>query len=520
MLSKKEKQSSMKDILHSFNNNANSNYSKHSKSLDEHQRKRSDELNPVREPSLSFRNSFSSTSSKSSITGDKNQNQGDYSKKIVNNSSHPLRTKLCKKNNHELLRIAKKNYDAEHIYSHDEDDEDEEIVYNSKDYSRNYNFNNNCNKNVKIKCGYDKLSDIEFKDNKPQFNLNNSMNDDVKKKFNRANRIFYNGYLKKQDCSNMPECQERAAELLYFLKYLWVGNQLCDLSIVIDKKKYPAHKIALAMFSQKYRDEFQKILQSSKEPPQYTITLTNNTTHESLESILKYIYTAKIDINPSNVEDILYASKQLGIDDLIRMTSEYLDSFSFGDVMDFMANDLRREGSEIIFFELYKYIMKHLDKISRTPEYLESSAFVVKTILKDSNLEVNSELEVFDAAMRWIDYDKQGRTKYIREIMKVVRFTLITPDELVSKVENQPNLNNNPDVFRMIYNSFKYHALNNEATKSKLSLIVKREDERNKCKTGASLSDDFVKSIIQLCEIAQKFKQERNFKTNNLLNYE
>ena len=70
------------------------------------------------------------------------------------------------------------------------------------------------------------------------------------------------------------------------------------------------------------------------------------------------------------------------------------------------------------------------------------------------------------------------------------------------------------------YNSFKYHALNNEATKSKLSLIVKREDERNKCKTGASLSDEFVKSIIQLCEIAHKFKQERNSKTSNLLNYE
>lgn len=159
----------------------------------------------------------------------------------------------------------------------------------------------------------------------------------MRKKFHRANKVFYNGFLNKQDKpSSLPEYQAHASELLHFLKSLWLTKTMCDLSIVANERKYCAHRLGLAMFSRKYRDEFQRQLQT-KDSSMYTICL-KNTTNNALEAILKYIYTAKIDINPSNVEELLAAANELGIDDLICMASDYLSSLSIGDVLDFMGN--------------------------------------------------------------------------------------------------------------------------------------------------------------------------------------
>ena len=345
---------------------------------------------------------------------------------------------------------------------------------------------------------------------------NQMSSSEMQKKFHRANRVFYNGFLNKQDKpSSLPEYQAHASELLHFLKSLWVTNTMCDLSIVIGNRKYAAHRLGLAMFSRKYRDEFQKQLQA-KDSGLYTICL-QNTSHSALEAILKYIYTAKIDVNPSNVEEILAAAKELGIDDLICMASDYLSSLSIGDVLDFMGNMFNKEGSELMFYELYAYMMTHLDKISRTPEYCKSSMSVVKALLNDSHLCTASELDVFDAAIKWINFDRTNRLKYLGEVMRNIRFTLMTPDELVSKVENSAYFKDNFEIQRMLYNAYKFHALS--FSKSNLNGIIHREESRNFSLKGASVPDEFVKAVVELSKIAHKLKETRTYTTSNLMNY-
>jgi hypothetical protein len=320
----------------------------------------------------------------------------------------------------------------------------------------------------------------------------------ITRKFHRANKVFYNGFLNKQDkYASFPEFQAHAAELLHFLKSLWVTNTLCDLQIIIGNKKYYAHRLGLAMFSKKYRDEFQRQLEL-KEANIYTICLKNSSNF-ALEAILKYIYTAKVDINPANVEEILAAAKELGIDDLICMASDYLNSLSIGDVLDFMGNIFNKEGSSLMLYELYSYMMNHLDKVTRTPEYYKASICTIRALLNDSHLNVCNELEVFDAAIRWLEFDKPSRLKCVGELMKSVRFTLIQPDDLISKVECVNYVCENREAHKMIYNSFKYHSL----CKSNFTNLIKREEPRCLSLKGASVPEDFIKAVKELSGIAR-----------------
>ncbi len=377
--------------------------------------------------------------------------------------------------------------------------------------NNNHNNNNNYYKPFKLLS----RTDCSVNDNNTA-DEHNFCSNEVKRKFQRANRVFYNGFLNKQDkSSTLPEYQAHAGELLHFLKSLWMTNTMCDLVLVIGNRKYSAHQLGLAMFSRKYRDEFQRQL-NNRYTGVYTICL-KNTSCSALEAILKYIYTAKIDINPANVEEILEASKELGIDDLICMTKDYLSSLSMGDLLDFMGNVLHKEGYEFLFYELYAYMMTHLDKISRTPEYYKSGLAVVKALLNDSHLAVCSEMEIFEAAIRWINFDKT-RQKYLADLMKCIRFTLMTPDELVSKVESQSLLTMNSDTQKMLYNAFKYHALT--SVPSNLNKICQKEESRNFCLKGASVPDEFVKAIMELSDIAHRLKEKRNHTTSNLMNCE
>lgn len=126
------------------------------------------------------------------------------------------------------------------------------------------------------------------------------------------------------------------------------------------------------------------------------------------------------------------------------MGQDYLSSLSIGDILDYMRNilnsNVNKDGADLMLYELYVYMMTHLDKIARTPEYLKSSERVVRALLSDSHLSVQSEMEVFEAVMRWIEFDRKERAQLpgvrsVYDTLKCVRFTLISPDDLLTKVE-------------------------------------------------------------------------------------
>lgn len=201
------------------------------------------------------------------------------------------------------------------------------------------------------------------------------------------------------------------------------------------------------------------------------------------------------------------------------MTNDYVSSLSIGDVLDYMGNMLNQDGAELMFYELYSYMMTHLDKISRTPEFLKSSVNVVKALLSDSHLSVCNEMEVFESAMRWVDFDRGHRTKCLSEAIKCIRFTLMSPEEIVSKIETQQQLMEHSDIFKMLFNAYKYHALNSAAVIAggKVSSFIKKEECRNACLKGASVPEEFVKAIVEMADIAHKLKAARTYTTNKIL---
>jgi hypothetical protein len=93
-------------------------------------------------------------------------------------------------------------------------------------------------------------------------------------------------------------------------------------------------------------------------------------------------------------------------------------------------------------------------------------------------------------------------------------YSPVLADSHVLKMFNS-EIKNNVFNKRMIFNAYKYHALN--GCQSKLNNFIKREECRNACLIAASVPEQFVKAVRELADIAHRLKSERENATNAIL---
>ncbi|CAF0784486.1 unnamed protein product [Didymodactylos carnosus] len=153
---------------------------------------------------------------------------------------------------------------------------------------------------------------------------------------NPQTNIFCNN----KDSSINPASECHAAYLVKVLSGLWKEGKMTDLVIIVGEKKYLAHKLALALFSPKFRQEFEQLekCEQTKLGSSDIELKLSRSTPQAIEQILVYIYTSRIDLSPENVGCILTAAKELDIENIIHLAKEYLNHFSFGDVLRYMSD--------------------------------------------------------------------------------------------------------------------------------------------------------------------------------------
>jgi len=75
-------------------------------------------------------------------------------------------------------------------------------------------------------------------------------------------------------------------------------------------------------------------------------------------------------------------------------------------------------------------------EVSQSSEFMFLPPDRICQLLSDDMLIVNSEMDVFCALLRWLDYDRDGRLCHAAHLLQdAVRLHCITPECIVSKVE-------------------------------------------------------------------------------------
>ena len=220
-----------------------------------------------------------------------------------------------------------------------------------------------------------------------------------------------------------------ASRVLRYMFQMWREQHLCDVHLKVQGGDIYAHKAAMAAYSNVLGERFASMPFGNTA----TIDLTD-LPPETVLAVLEFIYTTDISISDANVGSLLFCASELGIEILVKLCMEHLSKISPENAM-FYFSIVEQQGLEELRQKIYDYTCANFLKIVNSPEFVHMPLEKLIHLLCVDNLAIGSELDIFLAIVRWIDHSRAERLPMAPMLLACVRFQLLSPEILATKVE-------------------------------------------------------------------------------------
>ncbi|KAK9537587.1 hypothetical protein VZT92_005191 [Zoarces viviparus] len=231
------------------------------------------------------------------------------------------------------------------------------------------------------------------------------------------------------------------------LKELLNENKLIDCVLKVGDRSIPCHRLILSACSPYFRELC--FLEDGKEKDTMEVVLEDMDPNV-MEAIVNYMYSAEIDINDNNVQDILAAANRFEIPSVFTVCVNYLQKgltkknclaiYRLG----LMLNSAR------LALAARDHIADRFETIAKDEDFLELAPPELFAIIGADALNVDKEEAVFETLMRWIRKDKEKRAKSLEEAFECVRFRLLPEKYFKEKVEKDDLIKADPELLKKI----------------------------------------------------------------------
>uniref|UniRef100_A0A1A9X443 Kelch-like protein diablo n=1 Tax=Glossina brevipalpis TaxID=37001 RepID=A0A1A9X443_9MUSC len=230
------------------------------------------------------------------------------------------------------------------------------------------------------------------------------------------------------------------------------NRKFFDLSLQVNDKIINVHKVVLAAAS----PFFHAMLTIEGNDDEGSVKILD-IDEEILEQIIEAIYSGKIIVTGDNVQRLLSASTLLQIEWLIIVCCEFLKDRLIPSNCLGILKLADTCGCMKLYNKCQDYIRKHYLEIVNTEEHLLLSFEQIRDLVKSNEIIVDSEINVFNAIMKWIKYNPEKRLMHLAELFKYVRLSLISTKSLMNCVAIEPYIKNNPLCKDFLMEAMEYH---------------------------------------------------------------
>lgn len=224
-------------------------------------------------------------------------------------------------------------------------------------------------------------------------------------------------------------------------------SYLSDITLELDGKKFPSHRIVLANHSPKLFKIIEK---------------TNELSFKGLdaklfEKFIEYMYTGTLVIDETKIDDYLLLSDQLGLTTVSKECfSMIFKGFDKDNVLSQLIKSYNKEfkydSSELTALCI-KFIEEKCHEVIDSDQWVKIPPPIMKDLLLSSRLVVD-ELDLFNGLRRWGRENKD----YLKDYSQYIRYSQISLDDLknvIKKSDICPNeiyedaleYHKNPDKF-------------------------------------------------------------------------
>jgi hypothetical protein len=184
-----------------------------------------------------------------------------------------------------------------------------------------------------------------------------------------------------------------------------------------------------------------------------------------VESMINFCYSGLLLITFDNIDELLYAATHLQIQDAIDLCSQFLiESCTIKNCIDiYKISDLY--SLENVLYVIKNYISKNfvLLMFQARDQFEQLTYEQIYEELSRDTLEMHQfyEYDLFTMTCTWIEANRSEREQYAEELFKLIRFMLMTPEQLCDHVRDHPLIKNNEQSRILVQNALCYYALPN-----------------------------------------------------------
>nr|XP_032514162.1 uncharacterized protein LOC116767787 isoform X3 [Danaus plexippus plexippus] len=208
-----------------------------------------------------------------------------------------------------------------------------------------------------------------------------------------------------------------------------------DTVVRIGKDEFLCHRIVLQIYSAFFDVNNQQVIELSKD----------NVTSEAFHIIYEWMISNGQESNrifrKDNILDLFCAAQFLAIKDLEDQCWSFIvNEHIFNEDTAFVLYRKARVRELVPVMDIMvPRVMKFFLPLVASNDFLQLEPDEVMTFLKSNYINVTSEIEVLMAGIRWLYGDWANRKRHSIEVMKCVRFGLISPWQLVDIKRNPDN---------------------------------------------------------------------------------
>ncbi|XP_071964339.1 kelch-like protein 24 [Antedon mediterranea] len=243
--------------------------------------------------------------------------------------------------------------------------------------------------------------------------------------------------IKENDCLllHMPSKSNKVLATLNEMRSL---SECVDVIVCVDGERIPCHRAILAASSHYFKSMFtSNVIESEQD----TITLLGLSA-DSVKALVEFSYTSKIYIRKETVEELFETSMYLQYETVSKTCVEFMTRrlqipncihyHKFAEA--FHCVELLESSKS--------FILSNFADVSTTSDFLELSCTELVDILSNDRLKIDSESDIVEAILRWINNDHPLRRHHFTTLLEKVRLALLD-DSYLRLLEEQSDNNFN-----------------------------------------------------------------------------
>lgn len=220
------------------------------------------------------------------------------------------------------------------------------------------------------------------------------------------------------------------------------NDKFVDCVLKIKDQEFPCHRLVLAASSPYFKAMFLSDLEESKKRE----IVLKDVEPGIMGMILKYIYTSTINLTEQNVQDIFMVANMYQIPSIFSVCISYLEQkMVLSNCLAIFRLGLLLECPKLAS-KARDYICDRFEFLVRDQDFQQLGSGELAAIITCDSLNVEKEETVFEALMKWVEYDPRERLRDLPDLLHCVRFRLMPPVYFKEKVEGHRLIRVDQDV--------------------------------------------------------------------------